>query len=501
MTQVKVNKPLRVAHIGGGAAAVSFVGSVLARAESFAGGVEICIYEPGNLAHGRAFGPDLDCALMNLPSESLSILSHDDRNFLRWLEGGAERSGWAQGVANLGDSFVPRRIFGKYLGESFRKWRESATSRGADVSVRAETVTGISSTSGGTFLLRSDRAITEHSHVVLGIGPGSPADPFRLKDAPGFHADPYPLNEVLSRIDPHAPVLILGTGLTAVDITIGLLHLGHQGPLVMVSRNGIIPQVRVMRENRPLAYITEARIRAHVESAGELDFGVLLELLREELKSDGTDLATEFSWFHSSVSERDHLRHQVENPTRNPLQSILAGISIDLGNRIRLCLSDSAARFMTSQTQRLKSLQSPMPWQTGLALLAAMDSGQLSVVSRVSGVHREAGAFRAETGDGVRRVHQVIDATRTSPAATMGRSRSLVSSLNSNALATWDGHAGLRVEPGTSRVILPSGAPHPRLHAVGEITAGKTYYASSLPAVNRGADAVVEAIAHGLRRP
>ncbi|WP_405709735.1 FAD/NAD(P)-binding protein [Streptomyces sp. NBC_00046] len=487
---------IRIALIGGGAAAVSFIDSLLRHAESFERDVEICIYEPGNLAKGQAFGPDLDCALLNLPNGSMSIRTHEEDHFLRWLESQPIRHHLAYSGPDPADSFSPRRFFGQYLEANLRVCRETAEQRGWKVSVHEETVIEVAEAGQGTLLVRTGCEARSYTHVILAIGAGSPADPFQLKGTPGFHANPYPLADVLPGLrDPHAPVLIIGTGLTAVDATMGLLHLGHQGCITMASRNGILPQVRAAKEKKPLSHVTEERIQDQVTLGGVLQISTVLDLLQEELKAEGSDIETEFSWFHPSISASDHLRYQLERPRSNPLQSILSRISFDLGDRIRYFLSGKAARALASHTQRMKSLQSPMPERTARKLLAAMDSGQLSVLPGLTEVRFQSKAFLASIADEEHGVHFVIDATRTSPGATHGRSRPLISSLRSNGYTTWDLSGGLRVEPRTGRVRLPSGDTHPRLFAIGEITAGATYYAGSLPAVNRGADAVASALA------
>jgi uncharacterized NAD(P)/FAD-binding protein YdhS len=47
-------------------------------------------------------------------------------------------------------------------------------------------------------------------------------------------------------IDRDAPVLLLGSGLTAVDALLALRHHGHRGKVYMVSRRGLLPQTHIL---------------------------------------------------------------------------------------------------------------------------------------------------------------------------------------------------------------------------------------------------------------
>ncbi|WP_078852999.1 FAD/NAD(P)-binding protein [Streptomyces sp. NRRL S-1824] len=486
---------MRIAIIGGGAAAVSLLDSLVLRAEKFGSNVEICIYDPSEPAHGQAFGPDLDCALLNLPNGVASIRLEESDHFLRWLEADSTRQGGVSSTGGLADSFFPRRIFGSYLEYNLNRCRVAAVEFGWKFAIHSETVTNVSETSIGTLLVETAVSVREYTGVVLAIGPGDPADPYNLRGTPRFHPTPYPLADVLPKIeDPRAHVLIIGTGLTAIDATIGLLHLGHQGPITMASRQGILPEVRATETEEPLTHITVDRVRRHIRTGERLQPNDIWMLLREELEAKGLDAAVETSWFLPGTSARDYIHYQLTHPDSNSIQSILMRISVELGQLIRSSLSSEGVRGMVANMPRLKSLQCPMPWSTAQKLLVAMDSGQLSVESGITDVRHDFGSFSTDAANKIPDAQIVIDATRTSPAETKGRSRRLIDSLNANGLATWDGYHGLCVDPKTGRLKIPSGESHPSLLAIGEITAGKTYYASSLRAVNRGAEAVADSL-------
>ena len=66
-------------------------------------------------------------------------------------------------------------------------------------------------------------------------------------DDPGFYdselyrPDPW-APDAFTGLDPAAPVLLIGTGLTAVDAAVSLLDQGHHGPIYALSRRGQLPR-------------------------------------------------------------------------------------------------------------------------------------------------------------------------------------------------------------------------------------------------------------------
>ncbi|GAA1693134.1 hypothetical protein GCM10009745_43280 [Kribbella yunnanensis] len=465
-----------VAVIGGGPAAVGLLGSMLARAGEFRRAPRVVIYEPDNLGHGVAFGPDLESALINLPNGRMSMDLGDPDQFVRWLGPGGSAEG-----------YVPRQVFGEYLVDEF--WRLVARARELQwtVEVVPETVTSLAAGSNNDLLARTRNDVRSFTHVVLGVGSGTTADPYRLTGAPNYVADPYPLAATLPGIAPPAHVLVIGTGLTAIDVALGLLHLGHRGRITLTSRNGILPSPRPQIMPLDPKHLTIETVRAFEAQARRISLRDVWELLKLELTSAGFDADREISWLLSS-SPADRLRYQLDRLDAAPIQSIFENLETPVPPMIRAALApDEMQKVAFDYKPYLKSIQCPMPPASGRTLLAAMDSGQLVVASGVTAISRQGGAFSTSAYDAVPAAQVVIDATRLSPRRTNGRARGLLDSLSTGRLATWNSFDGLVIDPHTCRVA--AAAPH-RLYAYGEITAGELYYASSLPAVVRGANVV-----------
>ena len=153
---------------------------------------------------------------------------------------------------DLAAAFVPRRLFGDYVEERVNEALDSKSLVGL-TSVRGDVVRLLKDKKG--VLLTDGRQITADI-VVLAMGnlpPRPPGGPDTwLYDSGFFIPDPWAL-DAFSDIDPAEPLLLIGSGLTAVDIALYLTQRGHRGPLLAMSRRGLTP--RNSRRRRRVAGI------------------------------------------------------------------------------------------------------------------------------------------------------------------------------------------------------------------------------------------------------
>jgi uncharacterized NAD(P)/FAD-binding protein YdhS len=96
---------------------------------------------------------------------------------------------------------------------------------------------------------------------------------------PGYIANPWS-DQALADLNPAAPVLLIGTGLTMVDMVISLLDQGHTGPIHAISRRGLLP--------RRHEVVTEHRRFLPAASAPRTVLG-LLRAVRAEIERAGGD--------------------------------------------------------------------------------------------------------------------------------------------------------------------------------------------------------------------
>jgi len=190
-------------------------------------------------ARGLAYGTPYGAHLLNVPAARMSALPGDPEHFLYWLR---ERVPDAEAT-----TFAPRALYGDYLASLLT---EQETQR--RVTRVGGTAIGLTRDATWTVHLHDGRTITAKS-VVLALGNLPPSDPLQLEDPPAEYVrDPWAPGAAIG-LSHDAAVLLIGSGLTAIDVAIALRHEGHRGPITMLSRHGRLPQAHAPVTPRPIA--------------------------------------------------------------------------------------------------------------------------------------------------------------------------------------------------------------------------------------------------------
>ena len=183
--------------------------------------------------------------LLNVPASSMSAWPDMPDDFLSFAQ---ERD---PGV-RPGD-FLPRKIYGQYVRETMLKLAESAGEHLSATMLHDE-VSRLArlAAPGWTIETRGGRSIRADL-VILAVGHRPPKDPFALAwNGPRgrFVANPW-ASLLLSQIGPSEPVLLIGSGLTAVDIILTLARPDRTAPLIAISRRGLMPMTHLREQKLP----------------------------------------------------------------------------------------------------------------------------------------------------------------------------------------------------------------------------------------------------------
>jgi len=257
-----------------------------------------------NFGRGQAYSTGNPSHLLNVTAGRMSAFHDRPHDFLDWLQSQLPEAEDA--------TFAPRQMFGDYVRSLLN---EEIGRDGARLELVHGDVRRIEK-APDHLTLRMDRDRSLHADLlVLAVGNFPPEPPvvadMTFYDGPLYRPDPWAA-EALEGLDPGAPVLLIGTGLTTVDAVISLLDRGHAGPIHALSRRGLLPRRHVraaavaMPEEpfptEPLALLRFLRRRA---AAAEAKGGGTWQQIMDELRPFTGDV-----WQAMSMLDRRRfLRH------------------------------------------------------------------------------------------------------------------------------------------------------------------------------------------------
>jgi uncharacterized NAD(P)/FAD-binding protein YdhS len=229
----------RVAIVGGGAAG-ALAAVHLLREPRERGGLEIDLIDrTGSFGAGVAYGTRDPLHVLNVPAVRMGAITGHPEHFHEWL---AERG---EPVAE--EAFLPRGLYATYI----RDLLASAEREAADARLRRHCgeVVSIVEHHGAApaplELTLGDGERLEADRVILALGPLGAGDPIRvppeLKESGVYVSDPWAAG-ALDEARSDRSVLIVGTGLSMVDVALSLSD-GESGPRIRaVSRHGLVPR-------------------------------------------------------------------------------------------------------------------------------------------------------------------------------------------------------------------------------------------------------------------
>ncbi len=430
---------LPVAIVGAG-----FSGTLLA-INLLRHGVRVVLIEKddANLAKGLAFGTRQPEHLLNVRAVNMSALPDDAGHFLRWM-------GFSG--SDLENRFVPRLAYGHYLRELLIEALAAAPGR-ADV-LSGEVVAARFDREHAVLTLSDGEELPCRS-VVLALGNFPPdAHPVLASlPSPACFSDPWAPG-VLDDLDTLDHILLVGTGLTAIDMAVSLDRAGFTGRITALSRRGLRPRSHaetgpnVTPVSRPQADGT-ALVRQIRQRAKQVGWREAIDELRPH---------TQHIWRrHDSTAQARFLRH------------------------LRPYWDVHRHRLAPQVAQRVDAMEK----QGRLRFLAGhLVSAEVAGGERTGAVVRI--GWRPRGGDAVSRmvVDRVIGCTGPSGDLAKSPDRLLRILLSAGHIRPDVHRLGLDVDH-IGRVKRANGQGHDRLFAVGPITKGEAWEMIAVPDIRR----------------
>jgi len=182
---------------------------------------------------GTAYGTRRPEHVLNVTARRMSVWPDDPDQFARWIgaRGGAP------------DDYARREAFGDYLSAQL-------AAAGGRVAIVAGEAVDVARGGGRETVALRDGAAVEADAAVLALGNLRPAVPAGIVPArlgAAFAGDPW-YGSFAEGLEEGDTVLLIGTGLTAVDAALTLAASGFGGRILALSRRGLLPRANLRRE-------------------------------------------------------------------------------------------------------------------------------------------------------------------------------------------------------------------------------------------------------------
>jgi uncharacterized NAD(P)/FAD-binding protein YdhS/predicted metal-dependent enzyme (double-stranded beta helix superfamily) len=225
-----------VAIVGGGFSGTLVAAHLIRLATESERAVHVALHDrQATYGEGAAYRTVDSRHLLNVPASNMSAWPDRPTDFLDWAR---------TREANVGPGdFLPRKIYGDYVRSAFTAVAREAAD-GVSAEIRREEIHAIERGESSGWRVLVEGASHDASAVVIATGHRPPDDPLRSRwsgPRTRYVEDPW-ASLALSAIRADERVLLLGTGLTSVDVLLTLGKTPRIADVIAVSRRGLWPE-------------------------------------------------------------------------------------------------------------------------------------------------------------------------------------------------------------------------------------------------------------------
>jgi indoleamine 2,3-dioxygenase len=482
-----------LALIGAGASAALVVHRLTLMAAELPAG-RLTVFDRGEFPRwrGRTFQPDRNEIVANAPLEYMSLQRDDPDHITHWMR----RRGYGEFTnKDWPDWSAPRALIGEYFADCTTQNLETLSAHGWSVEIARDTVADIQASDSRLRITTELGKTVLADCAILCVGGEAPVDHYRSGPNPGFIQDPYPLAHTAEAIPRSTCVGVLGSGLTAVDVVAALHGQGHEGPIVLASRTGTLPNVRQRPPKSHPQALTAERIEVLARPSGEFGLRALLGLVDEELATIGSGIGDLLQELNTGEPAAARIRRQLDNGDK--ALSLVQYLLPAIGQEAWRLLRHADKNWLLHERYRLlMALCCAMQPQNGALMAAMLDSGQLRIEPGLESVTQtgkqdfllrtQAHAFSTNWLFNASGLNRGTQALSSSPQP--------FESIFARKLATRHPLGGAAVRHATSQLIAED-ASSPPLYALGEITSGSFFFTFGITVLATRATDIVRAIA------
>ncbi|KAE9362956.1 hypothetical protein N431DRAFT_433200 [Stipitochalara longipes BDJ] len=492
-----------VGIVGGGASGLAVAIQLISRVKNGYSMLKsiMIIEKRDTFGPGLAYSDDSAGLIVNTYADTMGLCPFSQMQFSEWVQ--------KHSTASSHTPFPTRQLYGRYLGTLAQEVAEDAEELGVDFCVINGEVVDVQQFSDepGFELIEPRFELTIDNgdsifakDVVLALGNFCATANLELRDNPNYFQCPWPI-EKMQKIDTNADVLIIGSGLTAVDVANALMRHAHSASIKFVSRTGKLPKVQGNNEGHTFGkrYIL-SNLARKLELNSDRSGGAL-DALMSTMKSliEEHDPESIPSLFKDS-EPYETMRKDVEAARSGPtMWQLIIDATAPLIERYwnTFTLEEKELWFNKFDSTWATHRHS-MPREIGQKMVKSLELGQLQVVqgSKVSW-NESRQCFRLEEKDDKGRCIEgdcLIEAMGQEFDTAKIDSRLLKTLLASGLLKA---HPVCGIDVDFDTLKAPTG-----IHVIGSLTNGVHFYVTNTDRITAHASRIADSLfKHPHRKP
>lgn len=472
---------MKVAIIGMGTAGVSTLYQ-LSKHKQFKN-ITVDIFDSAeDMGMGKPFQNDSDRLLINLPANQMSLDPENIKDFRKWYKKNDE--------FDYGDAkYLPRLVFGHYMKDIMNK----IINKNKNVFVHKTKVEDcyveeLANEHGQykvdiCYVEKGESICQKYDYVFMTIGTLPYQDPYQLNGNKGYISEPYPTIKALENVREKDDVVIIGTGLSAVDVIRYVMDNHKKMPIVVTSRNADFPTVRGKKYDIQLKHINSKEIE-HLKKIhkGTIPLKSVTSLLEKECDAQNINVNKMVNRFKKDNVY--NLKYDLKNEDEvGHFQSFIEELKHHIAPIWNAMTIEDKQMFLKKYGKHFKRNTNPMPQSSAKQLINWIENGDLIVKEGLENIRKYYGKFRLkykneETEDSY---HFVINATGPKKhISELDEEEHLIQVLENKQIVAAHPFGGVLVMPFSNEIISPKFGTMPNLKVIGQLTTGVNFDANGV---------------------
>lgn len=194
----------------------------------------------GRFCKGLAYSTPHDYHLLNVRAAGMSLYPDEPSHFVNWLR--------TQGLSFGASDFVPRHLFARYAQHELQHGLEVNPHVRVD-QLQEEVIAA--ERSAGEFTIQTSSGTYSANRLLLAFGnfpPAFPTSPDQSYRHQGNYLHQCFDETRLQQLLNNTSIVILGSGLTMIDVVLSLYYNDFKGAITILSPHGYLPQAHVQAQ-------------------------------------------------------------------------------------------------------------------------------------------------------------------------------------------------------------------------------------------------------------